>query len=390
LFDNYKFAPDYPFIRDGKFRSPWYDAECLRCENDPIAIARELDMDEDASRKEYFQVEMLNAHAARWCRPPDYVGTLVFDEHTLAPIRFVEDSRGVVQVWGEMERNEDGNLIPPRHIKFAHFADVSGGSQQSNSVISIGDIDSGKKWVEIVSCGMTPTQFGQIGVATARWFNNAYAGWDAIGPCGQNYGRVFDEAGYRNVHFHVNEDHATPTPGKKPGVYLQPRMRMFVLSLYRDSLGRANRGETPLPGSFINPSSIAIQHPKECLAYEWLPDGTVDHNHVSASRGSTEDPSGARHNHGDRCMADAGLCYLMSKTRVPVEVIQPRKEAPEGSMVAMMEMEDDMEFHYSGDEDYFKDFNSWGSKESKAIVGVGAFDSFNKWGSSSLWNGGQT
>lgn len=315
---------DYPVVRDGRYRSPAYDDQWRRCGRDDVVMAREWDMDEGASRITFFDIAKLEEHARLHCKPPAFVGKLEYDKD-FKPIRFIEDRNGPVSLWGDFHRDERGDITPPIGVRFAAAADVSGGSKWSNSVYSAGNIDSGEKLVELIVCEKNPTEFGQMCLAMSRWLNDAYTGWDSYGAVGQNFGQVFKTAGYINVHMHRDETKADALPTNKPGIYLAPQTRMHILYTIRDAMGRATDPDGPIYGSFFNPSEAAVLGANEFKAYEWMPDGTVNHKAASEQK----DPSAAKHNHGDCAMADAMLCYLMSILRVPEEVSHEEKRPPE-------------------------------------------------------------
>jgi hypothetical protein len=368
---------DYPFPRfDGRIRSPWYDEQCARAEWDMRLIARELDMEEDSAAEHYFSMKTLEEHVGLHARPPDYVGTFEANPKSgepVIPLRFIEDPKGWVKLWGKYDRDENGNLRPPQNINFFHAADIGAGTGQSNSVISVGAADVGnitRKWAEIVRSDMDEVLFGRWGLAIAKWFNNAYAGWDAGGPCGRNYGRAFEAAGYPYVHYHSNETSKHELPGRKPGIWLNYNLKMLILGLYRDAIGRGVHPQGPESGAFINPSEDALLHRAECMAYVWGKDGKVHHAEAKAS-----DASGAENVHGDRTIADSILNYIMDRNRVYVEEEDEYKPPPERSFAALLE-----EAAHNADmpesEIAFREFESFGNSE----IDEDPFDCFYNFG----------
>ena len=65
----YNFPDNYPFILDGKLRSPWYDNECARADH-PMEIAQELDIDPFAADFQYFNGPMIQDIENEDVRPP--------------------------------------------------------------------------------------------------------------------------------------------------------------------------------------------------------------------------------------------------------------------------------------------------------------------------------
>ncbi len=82
-----------------------------------------------------------------------------------------------------------------------------------------------------------------------------------------------------------------------PGWYPSPSLKRQLLDDYRSALESRQ---------FINHHDLALQ---ECLSYRYTQQGTVEHPHEAR----TDDPTGARVNHGDRVIADA-LAWKMVKT----------------------------------------------------------------------------
>lgn len=81
---------EYPFIRDGKMRSPWYDLQCERAAH-PMEIAQELDIDYLGSAFQFFDVDTIDKLIKRDSRPAMHVGELDFDPDLLTPERFLEE-----------------------------------------------------------------------------------------------------------------------------------------------------------------------------------------------------------------------------------------------------------------------------------------------------------
>src|SRR5262249_16308513 len=84
----YSFPPASRFVTDGRSRSPWYAAECVR-RADPRDVAMNLDIDPQGSMYQFFDRHKVVAYADAVCEPPYLEGDLEFDPHTGMPTGFV-------------------------------------------------------------------------------------------------------------------------------------------------------------------------------------------------------------------------------------------------------------------------------------------------------------
>ena len=281
----YLFPDSYPFRKDGRLRSPWYDEQCDRAAH-PMEIAQELDIDPFTSDYQFFEPSVITEIESRDVCPPVVCGMLEYDQQTLVPIRFVENPNGPLRLWF----NPDGpNGSVPQEGRYVIGCDISAGTGASNSAASVGNALTKEKIAEFVSPDIKPEAFGEFCIALARWFHNAFLIWDGAG-----HGRVFGDTvirRYRNVYYRRREESISKTVSMIPGVFLTPKEKLSILGAYRKALK---------DGTFIQRSHEANQ---ECLQYVFTTANTVEH---SASRYSI-DPSGARDNHGDRVIADALL-----------------------------------------------------------------------------------
>lgn len=83
----YRFPVDYPFLTDGKVRSPWYDLQCRRAAH-PMEIAQELDIDYLGSSFQFFDAGVIERCKLRDSRKAFHAGELRFDADTLRPVEF--------------------------------------------------------------------------------------------------------------------------------------------------------------------------------------------------------------------------------------------------------------------------------------------------------------
>ena len=298
LDGKYAFSADFPFILDGKLRSPWYDGECARAAH-PMEIAQELDIDYLGSDFQFFDITVLDRLQAETVRPAYHTGEIeFFDEQSEG---FLELAGGRLQLW--IHPGLDGKINDS--IQCVIAVDTATGTGSSNSVISVGDKKTGEKIGEFASATIKPHELAKYAVPMARFFNNAYMIWEANGP-GRIFGDCVLESGYRNIYCRQNDKSITKKVSDVPGWYSTRDAKLALLGDYRKALST---------GDFINRSYQGL---RECREYIFTQSGTVEH----ARSINTIDPTGARENHGDRCIADALLHKGMKSISVAKAIAQ--------------------------------------------------------------------
>jgi hypothetical protein len=312
------FPETYPFILDGKIRSPWYDNECARCVSE-MEIAQELDIDFLGSDYQFFDPAAIAVLKERYCRPPDLIGELEYDPETCAPKRFVENPKGRLWLWITLDGN--GRVAADR--RFALGCDIAAGTGASNSVASVADRATGEKVAVWRDPKTLPADFGRFTVALARFFNTAFVVPDRSGPTGEVAVRVMVNAGYGNLYYRRNEKRIGRDITDEPGVWLNPQQRSALLEDYRDALGNHR---------FINRSASGMN---ECLQFIRRTDGNIEHSAAV----NTQDPSGARTAHGDEVIADALASLGVQDTQSERRAEEP--EIPMGSLAWRMKLKSD-------------------------------------------------
>jgi hypothetical protein len=279
----YNFPDEYPFILDGKLRSPWYDDECARAAH-PMEIAQELDIDPFAADFQYFDGMIIQAIEEEDVRPPYHEGMLEFDEDSLDPLEFVEGKNGPLKLW--IHPDMYGRF--PIDLQVGVGVDISAGTGASNSARTYVNLRTGEKIADYVDPWVKPEAFAKIGIALNRWFNNAFEVSDGAGP-GRTYNEELRSLGYGNIYLRRDEVGLKKKVSDKPGLFLNPKEKIALFGKYRRALKEK---------SFIQRSHEANQ---ECLAYIYTTGNKIDHTKAVGS----VDPSGAGDSHGDRCVADA-------------------------------------------------------------------------------------
>jgi len=314
LDKSYVFPADYPFILDGKLRSPWYDYECARRAS-ALEIAQQLDIDYLTSGGNFFDGGVLDRAEREDVRPPYMRGELVFDDLGI-PTRFQEGSQGRLLLWTYL----DAKGKPHKGRDYVEGVDVSAGSDASNSCASLGDALSGEKVGELAVINMFPSEFAIYCVALSRWFTGdhgeAYMIWEANGP-GREFGARAIATGAKRYYLRKRGDGLRAKKTQTPGWFTTEENKTALIGDYRRALGSR---------LFINRSAEAIAEARE---YVYV-GGTCAHPKALNS----DDPSGAKHNHGDRVIADT-LCWKgMSETRQVLKV--GSQKVPEHCYAARM------------------------------------------------------
>lgn len=283
--------------KEGKPRSPWYDAECKRLGN-PVLIAQELDCDMVGSAFGFFPSETIKK-AKLWAKPPAFRGEFEYEDCAMRPKSFVSDDHGSFLLWDPLVNGK------PKPAKYVIGVDVACGSTyrfetgSSNSVAAVGNAETGEKVAEFAIGTMTPEEFGRLVFALGRFYCDenkcpALVIWETNGPGGA-FGVVLIRGFYPNLFMRKNElgnvTQVRPFSSAVPGWHTSDkRVKTVLLGGYRDALGK----------DFKERSMPTLN---ECLNYVMTTTRDVIHR---ASK-TTIDPNEAAENHGDRVIASALL-----------------------------------------------------------------------------------
>lgn len=319
--NGYEFPPDYKFDRSGKVSSPWRDEEMILCAN-KVEIAREIDMDEVAASYNFFERPMIAELVRETSRPPDLVGELLHDRDTGEPGDFIARGDGRLKLWF---RPDQEGMVPQG--SYGVGADVAAGTGASNTAISVGSGTTGEKMAALVDPNIQPHEAGVYAVALARWFNHAMLIWENPGP-GRNFGVAVVKSGYQSsrIYWERNEKVMWGAnmgrPIKKSAASLIPGWspnntdnRKALYYEYRKALSTR---------AFVNRDSDALE---ECLQIVNTASGIVIHGSATGS----QDPTGAKDNHGDRPTADA-LCWKVMQMVKAQRLPPPAPVVRPGSM----------------------------------------------------------
>jgi hypothetical protein len=208
----YVFAPDYPFILDGKLRSLYYDNECRRAKHNRKQIARELDRDPGAAGSGFFDDLELKKYISVTFAPLRR-GHLHRDNDRL---RFVDSDAGPLEIWCALNER----AIAPQGA-YAIGIDISAGTATSltnNSVAHVVDLRSGEQVAEYVTNREKPEAFARSVFALCQMFHQPFVNFENNGGYATNFKReLMDELSYQNVRMMVNKDEKTHKKTRKPG-----------------------------------------------------------------------------------------------------------------------------------------------------------------------------
>jgi hypothetical protein len=289
----FDFPTNYPFRLDGELRSPFYDRECDRASH-PMEIRQELDINYLGSDYQFFVPSVLDRIQLEDVRPPLVCGELEFDPETCEPIKFKSFPDGRIKLWFNLTPEEGF----PEGLECILGADVSAGTGASNSALSGVNKETGEKILEFAFPGPNfhAEDFAAYAVAIAKWMNHAFMIWDASGPHGRIFGNKVMDLKYHFVYWKTALNRITRKPSETPGFFMNPGDKAEAFGRYRRALK---------DGTFIQRSYEAN---KECNFYIQVVGGKgIEHS----SSLNNQDPTGARDNHGDRCVADVVANYAL-------------------------------------------------------------------------------
>jgi hypothetical protein len=285
-------------------------------------MAQEHDIEYLGSGNPFFDPQMLDMVEDRDGREPILVGDLLYVDDAGQPIRFREHPAGNLRLWTPLEASGR----PPRNTYYGAGADISSGTGASNSCCTVIDLVTGQKVAEFVTGHVPPEEYARACAALCQWFiglqpeedGGCRLVWESNGP-GRAFEKSLQRIGYWNIYFRetsIAGDRISHRKSDIPGWSSTQAGKKAMLGDYADALRS---------GKYVNPSRLAIG---EARHFVHTKNGGVAHIAAEAEA----DPSGARSNHGDRCMADGLSCILlMEQAGLGADpVFQP--EPPAGSV----------------------------------------------------------
>ena len=327
LDKSYAFPDGYKFVLDGTpkggprpgVRSVWYDKQVPRKGSDSRAVAMDLDIDPEGSTSQFFNTTLVRELVERDAREPDDAAELDHDTRTGKPDRLVLTPSGRWKLWVQV----DVRSRLPR-ARYAVGCDIATGTGATPSCASVIDADRGLKVMEYSNPHVKPDKFAALVAAMCWWLEDhdggpAFLVWEAAGPTGELFAKTILEVGFRNIWYYRDEFVLNPTISDKPGWYPGGGQKITLLRGYENALDS---------GRLVNPSKSALL---ETGKFQYDATGR---DVVHGESINTDDPSGARANHGDMVIADA-LSWMAAKeiSRKQADHAKSgRVEYPVGSM----------------------------------------------------------
>lgn len=301
LDPNFEYPPTYKFQLDGEFEfhSPWFDKERTKRGNDRD-VREMVEIDYQGSSYTVFDVNIIDAYINEVCKVPKVEGDIIYDENTGNFISFASHKDGKIKLWTDL----DGYGNPPK-AEYAGGVDASFGKGSTNSVLSIANINTGKKILEYAIPNMYPDRFAIKCYAILTWLDFPWLYWEKQGP-GDTFGDEIVKLNYPKIFIPVDTSKLGNKVSDRFGWMPTNNNKDTLLSVYRTALSTRD---------FENPSREALLE-----TLEWVngPKGYPVHNtslrSASGKKGVPVDPSGASQNHGDRVIADA-LVWRVVKER---------------------------------------------------------------------------
>ena len=326
LDTKYVFPNDYPFVNDGKIRSPYYDSECKKEGATPQSIARELDRDPQGATSKIFAASVLQK-ARETCRDPYFIGNLDFTPGEFLPI-WVQDSLGRFAIWKDLEADKPlpsgGTGKLGYGGPYAVGCDIgagSGSSVTSNSAIEVLDIPSGEQVLEYYSHMIRPVDFAQLVFVVCRWLceghdlAHAYLNWESNGPPGEAFTTEIVRLGWSNCYTTRQETTRYRERTQKLGTFNGDGGYTDLCELQRG----------------IQQDEVTVRSEKvvmECGQYELGRAGVRAGKCIHVGSQSSGDASAQGKSHGD-CAIAMSLAWKAAKDR-PVEAEETVETDPEG------------------------------------------------------------
>jgi hypothetical protein len=302
---NFNYKDDYRFIKDGKTRSPWYDAESRKQNATVKSMAQDYDLNFEQSVSLFFEPAAMKL-ARESIRGPIHVGRFTCDQYGGEAV-FCDDSLGNVRLWNKLN---NGKLPPSKYVIGVDIAQGTGTDFSSNSVIQVVNMVTGDQVLEWVDNATRPDDCAVIAVSIAKWLQGGggsppFLIWECGGP-GGDFGRQVDLMGWTNY-------------------YNRPDHKKFK----RNKISENRSGFRGSKADALSPLQVAIKLRKvtlfsqelvdELTEYRFIPGGKVEHFKAVVS----EDESSKGQNHGDRAMAMAMAIVGMNEFRNPRQPQKP-------------------------------------------------------------------
>lgn len=303
---SYLYPADFQFVLDGSpiggprpgVRSPWYDRKCLEM-GDPRATAMNLDISPEGAAKQFFDGMKIRGLIRESARPPVWVGDIITDRSGKFS-GIAEDKGGRLKLW--VQPKADGVMPQSRYLV---GCDIAAGTGATPSCAVAIDGDRSMKVLEYSNPFITEAEFAQVVKAICEFCadsssQGAFLAWDSSGQQGTKFEQEILRLGYANIYYNDDDKIRTSAlinKARRPGWYGTNKQKYALLVDYRKALYER---------SLTDRSEACLL---ETLMFEY-DSGTGAVRHAKEFR--TNDPSGARENHGDLVIA-TGIAWMLAK-----------------------------------------------------------------------------
>lgn len=313
----------------GQRTSPWLRRELDEINHDQVQANALFFADETLQVGGYYSAGTFRVTVGTSDKPgtvmePFYVGEMDVVDHKDGPrvTRFCNQPSGRWSFWF----HPDSAGAPPRGTKYIFGVDTaagtkdSGGRGASNSVIAVADWKTGEIVAEYAVSDKQPYELARIAVAAGWWFMGddglpALMVPESNGVGGQFIDCVVNKQRYPNVYM---RDIAKLEYGwHKSG---RDNSARLAFGLHQEMICDGRLKER------------SFECVREMRHYQYPPSGTAPPIHAAALL--SDDPSGARDNHGDRVIARICICQALQR---PYVVPRKHGQAPWGSYRALRE-----------------------------------------------------
>ena len=308
---DFNFPPGYPFVTDGRMRSPLQDVEFDRAKH-PRIYDQEEDGDCMGSAELLFDSAVLARAMDEDVCDPRLQGELraAAEGQDRPEVEAIRGGR--FKVWEIL----DHAGRPCMDHVFTVGVDISAGVGASNSVVSVINATTRTKAAEWSSNAVQPDELAEICVDICRIFTTKHgpprACWESNSGLGRTFGRVLMKR-HSNVYWRKNEEEFAPREKDIPGwASGASSKRDWMLEL----AGAMRRRE------YTERSDTCIF---EARMYILGRDGGAHHSRTTGS----DEVSGSEKNHGDHCIATM-IAWWLAKAAGERDD-EEEKEVPYGS-----------------------------------------------------------
>jgi hypothetical protein len=288
-----------------KWVSPWYFEEEKR--RSKKEMAQELDMDHGKAGDVFFDEDEVERHRRAHAKPPLLVGSieLADDYGEEAKRRIVRrmaydliefvPGAGDLRLWVPLLENNR----PPQDLTYCFGVDISLGSGDSNSVISVGAVEIGQKVAEFASSRVSPDRLAEIAAWMGVWFGGRggapFINFEINGPGGIFGRKLIKDLSWPFYYSQRVDGTTKEQQTEQYGWHNNKQRKLVAAARYRTALEK---------DKLVNPSNESLDETEQYV---------IDETGALIQGGHKDLTTGARETHGDRVIADMVLWLAMQE-----------------------------------------------------------------------------